>query len=281
VQGLRQGDPISPLLFVIAMDVLLRIMVKAADLGVVSSFIGITAAQSVSIYANDVALFVRPTEVDLRFVTMALKAFSDASGLRVNYHKSSVVLIHGDELDKNRVENLLQCNLGEFLCKYLGLQLAIHQLTRAEWQPMLDRAKQTAPAWQRGLLQRSGRLILVKSVIATKPIHHFVIMDVPAWVFEEIDQWMRAFFWAGKEKTNGGQCLVAWSTVCKPTCFGGLGVRNLKLQALALKVRWEWLKRTDPERSWQGLAMIEDKDARAVFDNMVKIEVGDGAKVLF
>lgn len=122
VQGLRQGDPISPLLFVIAMDVLLRIMVKAADLGVVvSSFTGFTAVQSVSIYADDVALFVRPTEVDLRFVTMALKAFGDASGLRVNYHKSSVVLIHGDELDKNRVENLLQCNLGEFPCKYLGL----------------------------------------------------------------------------------------------------------------------------------------------------------------
>lgn len=41
------------------------------------------------------------------------------------------------------------------------------------------------------------------------------------------------------------------------------------------------MKRTDPERPWQGLNMIEDKEARAVFDSLVKIEVGEGAKVLF
>lgn len=92
---------------------------------------------------------------------------------------------------------------------------------------------------------------------------------------------MRAFFWAGKEKVNGGQCLVAWSTICRPTYLGGLGVRDLNLQGLALRVRWEWLKRTDPTRPWQGLTMMEDTDAREVFDSLVKIQVGDGSKVLF
>lgn len=146
---------------------------------------------------------------------------------------------------------------------------------------MLDHAKRCAPAWQRGLLQRSRRLTLVKSVIAAKPIHHFMITDAPALVFEELEQWMSAFFWAGKEKVNGGQCLVAWSIVCRPTCLGGLGVRSLKLQGLVLGVRWEWLKRTDPARPWQGLAMAVDNDARVVFDSMVKIKVGDGTKVIF
>lgn len=149
VKGLRQGDPVSPLLFVLVMDVLSKIMIKAADLGVISPFTGISADQSVSIYADDVALFVKPSEVDLRFVKEALQVFGDASGLRVNYQKSSAVLIHGDEMDRNRVATLLQCNLGSFPCKYLGLQLAIHQLNCAEWQPMLDQAKHCAPAWQR------------------------------------------------------------------------------------------------------------------------------------
>lgn len=65
---------------------------------------------------------------------------------------------------------------------------------------MLDHAKKSAPAWQRGLIHRPGRLVLVKSVIAAKPIHHFMVTHAPVWVFEEIEQWMRSFFWAGKEK---------------------------------------------------------------------------------
>lgn len=64
-QGLRQGDPISPLLFVIAMDVLTRVISKAATDGVISSFPGITAMQRLSIYAENVALFIRPSVNDL------------------------------------------------------------------------------------------------------------------------------------------------------------------------------------------------------------------------
>lgn len=117
--------------------------------------------------------------------------------------------------------------------------------------------------------------------MTARPIHHLRIMDAPAWVFEEINKWMRAFFWTAKDQANGGQCLVAWNKICRPVCFGGLGVKNLQLQALALRVRWEWLRRTDPERPWQGIPMIVDKDARQAFDSLVRITVGDGAKTHF
>ena len=279
--GLRQGDPVSPLLFVIAMDVLTHIFRKGAEEGVLSSFRGITPMQRVSIYADDVALFIRPIEGDLNFVRSALQAFGRASGLSVNYSKSSAILIRGSEQDQSRVEALLQCNIAEFPCKYLGLQLAIRQLTRGEWQPILDKAKKLVPAWQRGLIQRPGRLVLVKSVMAARPVHHLMVMDAPKWVFEELDKWMRAFFWTAEEKVNGGNCLVAWDTICTPVCFGGLGVKNLELQALALRVRWEWLRRTDPDRPWQKLHMVVDREARQVFDSLVSITVGNGAKTLF
>lgn len=92
---------------------------------------------------------------------------------------------------------------------------------------------------------------------------------------------MQAFFWTAKDKANGGQCLVAWNKICRSVYFGGLGVKNLQLQALVLCMRWEWLRRTDPERPWQGIPMIVDKEARQVFDSLVKIAVGDGAKTPF
>lgn len=66
-----------------------------------------------------------------------------------------------------------------------------------------------------------------------------------------------------------------------PGLFGGLGVKNLQLQALALRVRWEWLRRTEPDRPWQGIPMIEDQMAKRVFDSLVHIKVGEGSRVLF
>uniref|UniRef100_A0A453IK90 Uncharacterized protein n=1 Tax=Aegilops tauschii subsp. strangulata TaxID=200361 RepID=A0A453IK90_AEGTS len=92
---------------------------------------------------------------------------------------------------------------------------------------------------------------------------------------------MRSFFWDGKDKVNGGQCLVAWDTICRPKCYGGLGIKNLNWQALALRVRWEWLKRTEPNSPWQGLHMIEDRDTRELFDSLVHIDVGVGDGLLF
>ena len=124
------------------------------------------AKQRLSLYIDDVALFVRPTEQNLVCVREILHAFGHASGLIVNYLKTSTIIIHGLPGDAERVQQLFNYHMGAFPCKYLGLQLGIHKLSKAHWQPMLDQVKNFLPAWQRGLIQRSGRLVLAKSVIS-------------------------------------------------------------------------------------------------------------------
>ena len=74
---------------------------------------------------------------------------------------------------------------------------------------------------------------------------------------------------------------MAWNTICRPTCYGGLGVKNIKMQALALRVRWEWLRRIEQTRPWQGIPFLIDEDAHSVFNSLVKITVGNGESVLF
>ena len=148
------------------------------------------------------------------------------------------------------MQQILQCPLTQFPIKYLGLLLALRPLTKAEWQSMLDKVIDFIPAWQKGMIAREGRLTLVKTVIAAKPVHHLLVADASVWLLEEVEKWMRSFFWAGSDKGNGGQCLVARSCVAKPLCYDGPGVKDLRLQGLALCTHWEWLCRTDGSRPW-------------------------------
>jgi hypothetical protein len=242
-RGLRQGDPTSPMLFVAAMEPLSAMITKATESGLFENLAAISPLQRISIYPDDVVLFIKPESRELWAVRQILGLFGEASGLEVNYRKTSATLIRGTHEDEERTTQTLGCELTRFPIRYLGLQLALRPLTKAEWQPMLDRVIKCVPSWQRGLIRREGRLVLVNSVVAARTVHQMVVAEAPVWLLEEINKWMRAFFWAGKDEVQGGQCLVAWKTICKPKSFGGLGVKDLRLQGLALRVRWFWLRR--------------------------------------
>jgi hypothetical protein len=211
------------------MEAITLMVCRAAEAGLLSSFRNCTQLQRVSIYADDVVLFVKPSIQDLVTVKELLEVFGAASGLIINYNKTSATLIRGTIDDSERVASLLHCTISTFPIKYLGLQLSLGPLTRAQWQPVLDSATRIVSAWQKSLITRPGRLVLVKSVMAARLFHHLIIADAPAWFLEEIDRSLRGFLWAGKDKANGGQCLVAWHQVCKPREYVGLGVKNLLL----------------------------------------------------
>jgi hypothetical protein len=127
----------------------------------------------------------------------------------------------------------------------------------------------------------SFRLVLINSVVSARAVHQMMVAEAPAWLLEVANKWMRAFFWAGNQEIQGGQCLVAWRSICKPREFGGLGIKNLRLQGLALRVRWLWLRRTDQDRPWHGLPGLHDREASEVFQSMASFSVGDGHRIFF
>ena len=56
----------------------------------------------------------------------------------MNYTKSSAILIRGEERDEQLIRNTMPWKMEKFPCKYLGLQLAIRQMTRSDWQPIVE-----------------------------------------------------------------------------------------------------------------------------------------------
>jgi hypothetical protein len=195
------------MLFVVGMEVLTAMVTKAADEGIFKRLARIKPLQRISVYADAVVIFLRPEFAELTAIREILCIFGGASGLEVNYRKTTATLIRGNEEQEEGVRERLNCQIVNFPIRYLGLQLALRPLTRAEWQPMLDGVFTLIPAWQRGLIQRASRLMLIKTVIAARPIYHILVSKLPDWLLEEIAKFLRAFFWAGKKKLPEGN---AW-----------------------------------------------------------------------
>jgi hypothetical protein len=89
-RGLRQGDPLSTMLFILVMDMFNLIIVRASEAWLLQTLSSHSIQHWVSLYVDDVVLFLRPTTVDLDLTVRVLRLFGEASGLQTNIQKSSV-----------------------------------------------------------------------------------------------------------------------------------------------------------------------------------------------
>jgi hypothetical protein len=98
-RGLRQWDTLSPLLFILAMDCLVCMFSKAEEEGLLQQLSNRRKLHRISLYADDVALFVHPARTDLSITLGIFQFFGDASGLHNNAHKSNAIPIRCSEED--------------------------------------------------------------------------------------------------------------------------------------------------------------------------------------
>jgi hypothetical protein len=154
--------------------------------------------------------------------------------------------IRCEQEDVGIVQELLPCRLENFPIKYLGLSLVSKKLSRAQLQPLIEKLADLLPGWKADLMTRAGRVVHVQSVLTSTIVYHAMAFDVPQWALKAIDKIRRGYLWRGRKDAKGGHCLVAWPKVTRPKELGGLGISNLQNLHWALRVRWLWLRKTDP-----------------------------------
>jgi hypothetical protein len=186
--GLWQGDPLLPMLFILAINPLHRLIELAASRGLLQPTLHRVATLRYSMYAADAALFANPNRIELRHITEVLNLFDNCSKLRVNQNKTEIFPIRCDETLVTEVITDFPGKIGIFPGKYLGLPLHTRKLRRADVQPLIDKIDGRIPGWKGKLLSTAGRETLVKSVLTAQPIYHLMFFPVQKWLLQQIDK---------------------------------------------------------------------------------------------
>jgi hypothetical protein len=118
-------------------------------------------------------------------------------------------------------------------------------------------------------------------VLTSMLIYLAMAVDIPAWGWKAVNKFQGGFFLRGCKEAKGGHCHVAWGKVCRPMELGGLGISSLKELGWALRMRWSWLEKTNPNQPWLALPIRIPDTVRAFFSVAMQAEIGDGSSTLF
>ena len=242
-RGLRQGDPLSPYLFVLGMEALSILLDKAVYGGYISrhTFKGRNGSKVTIIhllFVDDTLIFFKDSVDQLSFLGWTLAWFEALLGLRINLVKFVIILI-GNVESGDQLATELGCRLGSLLSDYLGLPLGSKFNSSTVWDKVEERFGKHLAIWKRQHISKGGRLTLIKSTLSNMPTYFLSLFRIPMGVSLRLEKIQRDFLWGGGNLDKKIH-LVKWKTVSFRKENGGLGLRSLFTFNRALLGKWNW-----------------------------------------
>ncbi|GJW44944.1 RNA-directed DNA polymerase, eukaryota [Tanacetum coccineum] len=249
-RGLKQGDPLSPFLFILIMESLHISFERVVDAGLFSGIDRGTSWQLSHLFYADDAIFMgqwRDTNIDI--LVKVLDCFYKASGLRINMNKSKLM---GISLASNVVDQAAT-NIGYTKLttpfSYLDSKVGDMMSRTRAWGDILNKIATRLSKWKMKALSIGGQLTLVKSVLGSMPIYHMSLFKVLIKVLQKMESF-RCHFFNGVDPNGKRPIWVKWNNVLASKQKGGLGVSRLYALNRALLFMWVWRFYTQKASLW-------------------------------
>lgn len=229
--GIRQGDPLSPYIFVLCMKKLSHIIngevlskkwkpVKVVRGGLEISHI---------FFADDLILFAEAHTQQATVMHHCLETFCGLSGQQVNFDKSRIFCSpntnHGTA---SQIASICGSPLTDSLGNYLGVPLIHSRVKNDTYSHVVAKVQQRLASWKSHTLSMAGRLVYLQAISSAIPIYSMQTVQFPISICDKLDKMNRDFLW-GHNETSTKVHLVKWGFVCKPKFMGGLGLKQTHL----------------------------------------------------
>nr|GEW29762.1 RNA-directed DNA polymerase, eukaryota, reverse transcriptase zinc-binding domain protein [Tanacetum cinerariifolium] len=239
-KGLKQGDPLSPFLFILVMESLHISFQRVVEVGM---FTGIKLNSSLNIshllYADDVIFLGQWNDSNIDTLVYVMECFYRVSGLRMNLYKSKIMGIHVDADRIKSAASKLRCLVLNTPFFYLGTKVGENMSRVHAWKEVIAKIKSRLSNWKLKTLSIGGRFTLLKSVLGSTPIFHMCIYKVPSSVLHLLES-IRSHFFHGHDPRSKKASWVNWNKVLTAKERGGLGVSSLYAINRGLMCKWVW-----------------------------------------
>ena len=200
-RGIRQGDPLSPFLFLLCTEGLNGLLNKAAHQGHIKGYSLCRNSLRLThlLFADDSLLFCRATIEECNRVLDILDVYGKCSGQQINRSKTTIFFSKSTKVEsRNQIK--LALGVPEIIQyeKYLGLPLLVGRNKKASFNYIKERIWKKLQGWKEKLLFQAVREILIKAVVQAIPTYTMSCFKLPIGLCSEIESLIRTFWWGQK-----------------------------------------------------------------------------------
>ncbi|XP_026383614.1 uncharacterized protein LOC113279122 [Papaver somniferum] len=209
-RGLKQGDPLSPILYVIAADILSRNILQSIQENKIQPMIirkGIHPSHL--FFADDIFIFCNGGKSSLLHLKKLLIDYQRASGQTVSATKSKC-FVGGTYLVRgNQIADIMNMKLSSFPDKYLGVTLVQGKVKTEHLWSFVELLKRRLASWIGNLLAFQARITIIKFVLSSIPLYNMSTCKWPRKVIDACERIIRNFLWSGNAEDR--KCVtISW-----------------------------------------------------------------------